>query len=168
MSSRPHVENLLTLIGEQVQDLEKVKDPAARRASRRLFESMTNLYGLALAKITAQLSMTNAGREIYRDIADDEQVRAVLLLHGLHPDSAEDRIRAAIPALEARLGAQLRILSVADGIARMALDCGAGDFDVMCREAGAALLDAAPDLDDIAIDRAAAAVVQDMPRAAAG
>jgi hypothetical protein len=155
MTSRAQVEDTLKRIGELVQNLEKVKDPAARAASRQLFGAVLDLHGLALAKIAARMAVSDEGRGLYRDIGDDEQVRAVLLLHGLHPDTPEERIRAAVGPLEARLGVVLRLLSVSDGVARLTLDAGGQDFDLVCRDVGAALIDAAPDLDDIAIDRAA-------------
>jgi hypothetical protein len=166
MNSRTHVEDSLRRIENGVAGLEKIKDPAARLAARQLFEAVLDLHGLALAKITARLAMSDEGREAYVALGDDEQVKAVLLLHGLHPDSAEDRIRAAITPLEARLGIRLHLSATADSIARITLDPRDGDFDALCREVGRALIDAAPDLDDIAIDRAAGPAMADALRAA--
>jgi hypothetical protein len=168
MNSRAQVEDTLRRIEEQVRALDKVKDPAARQTARQLFDSILSLHGLALVKIATRLAMSDEGRAIYDALGEDEQVKSVLLLHGLHPDTPEDRIRAAVPALEARLGVVIRVASVGDGIARVMLDPGAQDFDALCREVGGTLIDAAPDLDDIAIDRAALAVPRAQSRAAAG
>lgn len=155
MNARAFVEDSLRQIEDRVAGLEKIKDPAARLAARQLFQAILDLHGLALAKITTHLVMSETGRETYAAMGADEQVKAVLLLHGLHPDSAEQRIRAVIEPLETRLGVSLRVTSVSDGIARVTLDPGVGDFDALCHEVGRAMIDAAPDLDDIAIDRPA-------------
>jgi hypothetical protein len=167
MNSRAPIEDSLRRIEERVAALEKIKDPAARLAARQLFEAILDLHGLALAKITTKLTMSEDGRETYAALGADEQVKAVLLLYGLHPDSAEDRIRAAIAPLEARLDVRLHLISVGDGIARITLEPGIGDFDALCQQVGRALIDAAPDLDDIAIDRAAMPGVAMPARAAA-
>lgn len=168
MTGRAHVEASLCRIEELVQGLERVKDPAARAAARQLFEAILDLHGLALARITARLAAEPIGQALYQEIGDDEQVKAVLLLYGLHPDSAEDRIRAIIPALERQWDVSIHLSIVADGVARVTLDPGPMEFDRACREVGAALIDAAPDLDDIAIDRAAATVQDDVRAAVAG
>ncbi|HEX3756453.1 MAG TPA: hypothetical protein VHV26_15390 [Rhizomicrobium sp.] len=159
MTARTQVEDTLRRIEELVQGLDRVKDPAARQVARQLFAAVLDLHGLALAKITARLVADPQGRDLYQDMGEDEQIRAVLLLYGLHPDSAEQRVRAQITPLEARLDVRLHLSSVSDGIARLTLDPGTGDFDALCPEIGRVLLDAAPDLDDIAIDRAASAGV---------
>jgi hypothetical protein len=170
MNGRAPIEDSLRRIEERVAALEKIKDPAARLAARQLFEAVLDLHGLALAKITARLVVDPVGQSLYQEMGNDEQIKAVLLLYGLHPDSAEDRVRAAIAPLEAQLGVHLHMTSVSDGIARLTMDPGIGDFDELCREVGRVLIDAAPDLDDIAIDRAATIgmALADTPRAAAG
>ncbi|HEY4265665.1 MAG TPA: hypothetical protein VGM72_10125 [Micropepsaceae bacterium] len=169
MTARTQVEDTLRRIEELVQGLDRVKDPAARQAAQQLFAAVLDLHGLALAKITARLVADPQGRDLYQDMGADEQIRAVLLLYGLHPDSAEERIRAAIAPLEARFNVRLHVSSVSEGIARVTMDPGVGDFDSLCPEIGRVLLDAAPDLDDIAIDRevAAGVTMTAPPRAAA-
>lgn len=155
MSNRSHVEDLLRRIDDLIQGLDKIKDPVSRSAARKLFEAVLDLHGLALAKISATLAVDDRGRELLDALGEDEQVKAVLLLYGLHPESAEDRIRKAVVGLHDRLGVTIRLLSVGDGVARVAMQSSKGDWNTLCREVGAAIIDAAPDLDDVAIDRLA-------------
>jgi hypothetical protein len=159
-SSKSHVEDLLRRIDELTQGLDKIKDPVARNAARKLFEAVLDLHGLALAKISSALATDEHGRAILDTLGEDEQVKAVLLLYGLHPESAEERIRKSASALQDRLGVEIRVLSVGDGVARIALRCGSRDWDALCREVGGAIIDAAPDLDDVAIDRIAEPAVE--------
>lgn len=153
---RAGVEDSLRRIDELVRTLEAGADARMRQSARALLQVALDLHGVALAKLAAQLSASEEGRDIYQALGRDEQVKAVLLLHGLHPQPAEERIREAIGALQARLdGVAIRLRSVSDGIARVVVEPGHRDWDALCREIGGALIDAAPDLDDIAIDRAA-------------
>lgn len=152
--ARAGVEEALRRIDDLVRTLADGKDARTRESARELLQVALDLHGLALAKIAARLSASDAGRALYAELGRDEQVKAVLLLHGLHPESAEARIGAALDALRPRFpDTDIRLVSVSDGIARIALDPGARDWAGLCRELGGTLLDAAPDLDDIAIDR---------------
>jgi hypothetical protein len=164
-AARAGVEDSLRRIEELVQTVAAGKDAHARQSARELLQAALDLHGVALAKLAARLCASEEGCGIYAELGRDEQVRAILLLHGLHPESAEDRIRGAVADLENRLfGVSIRLLSVSDGIARVSVDPGPREWEELCREIGGALIDAAPDLDDIAIDRAA---VSDMAFAAA-
>jgi hypothetical protein len=162
--ARIRIEESLRRIEQLVRTLDTGGDGPARVAARELLEAVLDLHGVALAKIAASLSASEAGRALYDALGQDEQVKAVLLLHGLHPDSPEERIRAAAVQIGRELGVQIALSSVRDGIARLTLDPGGGDWSTLCRDIGARVIDAAPDLDDIAIDRA---IARDLPLAAA-
>lgn len=153
--ARLRVEQSLQRIGALVEALNGLADMRARETARELLEATLDLHGLAFARIAAKLAASDEGRALYAKFGDDEQIKAVLLLHGLHPKSVEERIRDAIPAIEDRLGASIQLISVLDGIAHISIDAKGCDWDQACRATGAALIDAAPDLDDIAIDPAA-------------
>ncbi|HEX3809526.1 MAG TPA: hypothetical protein VHW02_07465 [Rhizomicrobium sp.] len=162
-SSRAHVEDLLRRIDELTQGLDKIKDPAARGAAQKLLEAVLDLHGLALAKISASLAADENGRALYDALGRDEQVKAVFLLYGLHPESARERVRDVVAALEHKLGVEIRLLSVGDSVARVAIQPGHGDWDALCHEVGGAIIDAAPDLDDVAIDRLAEPAAEATP-----
>jgi hypothetical protein len=151
---RSHVEDGLRRIDGLVRTLAGANDPRAQETARALLEAVLDIHGLALARIAATLSASAEGQALLCELAADEHVKAILLLHGLHPDSAEDRLRAAIGALETQLGVAIALVSVRDGVAHLSVQPGPNDWTGICQEIGRALLDAAPDLDDIAIDRA--------------
>ncbi|MGH7073393.1 MAG: hypothetical protein ACREFD_04245 [Stellaceae bacterium] len=153
-AARTGVEDALRRIDELVQELTSGQDSRTRELARELLQVAIDLHGLALAKIAVRLSASDDGRALYAELGRDEQVKAVLLLHGLHPESAEARIDAVLTALRPRFpDIDVRLVSVSDGIARIAVDPGPRHWDSLCQELGGTLLDAAPDLDDIAIDR---------------
>jgi hypothetical protein len=155
-SARIDTEQSLQRIEQLVGALDAIKDGQARTAARELLQAVLDLHGLALAKIAARLSASEEGRAIYARLSGDEHVKAVLLLYGLHPQPAEERIRAAAADLEVEFGVSIAMVCVSDGIARLRVGPGLREWDWLCREIGGRLIDAAPDLDDIAIERDAA------------
>ncbi|HEY3778817.1 MAG TPA: hypothetical protein VGL35_12245 [Rhizomicrobium sp.] len=163
--ARIRVEESLRRIEQLVGALGTAQDGPARAAARELLEAVLDLHGIALAKIAAQLSASEEGRALYAAFADDEPIRAVLLLHGLHPDSPEERVRAAAAVLAREFGISLSLVSVRDGVARFRADPGAREWKSLCRAIGDRLIDVAPDLEDIAIERTPA---REMLAAAAG
>ena len=70
-----------------------------------------------------------------------------------HPDHPEHRTLQALEALQID-GAVVHLEGIEDGVARISLDPGAGDWDGICRRITGALAEAAPDLKDVVIYRA--------------
>jgi hypothetical protein len=92
-------------------------------------------------------------------LAQDEQVRAALLLHGLHPEPIEERVQRAVARLQSELGIvgfRVRVVAVGAAMVRLRLD-GAHGPEVsralgLRQQIEAAIIDEAPDLDDIVIE----------------
>jgi Fe-S cluster biogenesis protein NfuA len=112
---REHVQHLEGLLG-------RLDDGPATVAVQALAE----LYGEALARvmrIAAEAGVVTA-------LTGDELVNHLLLLHGLHPESAQERVRQALNDLRARLvehQAQVDLIAVDDATVRVRLDvtgCG--------------------------------------------
>ena len=106
------VEASLRRIDDLVGDLDRIADPVARERSRELLQTVLDLHGLALARITALAARTPAGGELLERFGEDPVARAVLLLYGLHPEDLETRVRKAAARLEpvlARHGANAEI-----------------------------------------------------------
>ena len=60
-----------------------------------------------------------------RELADDEMVGGLLLLHGLHPVSLEDRVLGALDKVRPYLGSHggnVQLLGLRDGVARLRLE----------------------------------------------
>jgi Fe-S cluster biogenesis protein NfuA/nitrite reductase/ring-hydroxylating ferredoxin subunit len=103
------------LLGE----VETLEDPVAREKATEMVQALLDLYGEGLARVLAQL-----GEAEVVTLADDELVSHLLLLHGLHPVSQEDRVRGALesvrPYLESH-GGDVELLAVEEGVARLRL-----------------------------------------------
>lgn len=98
-------------------DLESLDDPQARALALDAVAALLDLYGEGLARITESVA-AQGGEEAVRALARDDLVSHLLLLHGLHPVSIEERVAQALeevrPSLRKR-GAAVEFLGVADG-----------------------------------------------------
>ena len=138
LEAREHVARVEELLG-RIED-----DPPAVEAVQAVVE----LYGEALRRLVARGAVDGA--------ADDELVSHLLLVHDLHPDDLETRVRDALEGVRPYLGTHggdVELLGVEDGVARLRLEgtChGCPSSTVTLRNAiEEALLKAAPDLDGI-------------------
>jgi len=111
---------------------------------------------------------------IQKAAPEDKQIRAVLLLHGLHPEEVEVRVRRSIEKLRPQLaerGLGLELLEVGVARARLRLRLSGGqampvDATLLGQEIEAAIVDAAPELEVIAIDGLDAAEAREIAVAA--
>ncbi len=138
--------------------LDRIADPVAREPARELIELLLDLHTLALTRITAALADRDPA--LLDGLAADERVRAVLLLHGLHPDALEKRVCASLerlrPGLAAR-GWRAEVVHVSATAARVRAEqigsnARPSEAIVLRREIEAAIVEAAPDLEELAID----------------
>lgn len=118
---RARVTRLDDLLGR----LEKLAGPEARIAMEAI-EALTEVYGTALARVSA---MAEAGAVSQRALAADEVIGHLLLLHGLHPDPAEQRIARALAEVAEHLGedGDAKLTGIRDGVAAIritASGCG--------------------------------------------
>ena len=101
------------LLGE----LESVPDPAARELALATVQAVLELYGEGLGRIVERV-----GDLEVTALAADELVEHLLLLHGLHPVSVEQRVRDALDGVRPYLGSHggdVELVDVADGVARV-------------------------------------------------
>jgi hypothetical protein len=151
------LEGSLLRVEALIAALDRMPDPAAREPARDLLDLVLELHTLGLARIIAMVAEAPGGVALLDRMAEDPQIRAILLLHGLHPQEAETRIRAALDRLRpdwALRGIGVRLRQVTGGIARvLATASGNGPVDraALRSEIEAAIVEAAPDLDDIVI-----------------
>lgn len=115
--SDAEVEALLTRLDGLLERLEAIPGPGTGTALEAI-ESLTEVYGAALARVVA---MVARGSATLRSLADDELLGHLLTLHGLHPDPPEQRIAGALqdaaPALLGHGSAELA--GITDGVARV-------------------------------------------------
>jgi Fe-S cluster biogenesis protein NfuA/nitrite reductase/ring-hydroxylating ferredoxin subunit len=90
-----------------------------------LVQALLELYGEGLARVVAHVAPRDADGSLARAFAADELLSHLLLLHGLHPEPLDARVRSALdevrPYLESH-GGDVELLDVsAEGVVRLAL-----------------------------------------------
>jgi len=78
-----------------IQDLEHRLDPVVRPRVQEMLSLLLDLHAEGLERMLARLDPA-----VVRDLAREEAVGALLLLHGLHPESLESRIRSALDGVK--------------------------------------------------------------------
>ncbi|MBL1082517.1 NifU family protein [Streptomyces actinomycinicus] len=145
----PAVEARLARLDEVLAALETAPGPALEAV--RL---LTEVYGEALARV-----LDRADAALRAQLAGDELLAHLLVLHDIHPESAEDRAARAVeklrPAVRER-GGDLEWAGVDGRVARVRLSsgggcgsgCGGGSADVV-EAVRAAVLAVAPELESV-------------------
>jgi Fe-S cluster biogenesis protein NfuA/nitrite reductase/ring-hydroxylating ferredoxin subunit len=117
--ARERVAEIERLLGE----IESLDEPA-RSLAIDTVQGLLELYGEGLGRIVAFVDEAG-GRDAGEELAEDELVSHLLLLHGLHPVDAETRVRRALEDVRPYLGSHgggVELLGVEDGVARLRLE----------------------------------------------
>lgn len=105
-----------------LEGLESLPDPAVRDAALETVQALLELYGEGLGRIVERVGEVDG---VAADLAGDELVSHLLLLHDLHPVDVETRVRGALgevrPYLESH-GGNVEFLGVEEGVARLRLE----------------------------------------------
>jgi Fe-S cluster biogenesis protein NfuA/nitrite reductase/ring-hydroxylating ferredoxin subunit len=100
-------------------ELQRVDDPRARRLAEELAASVLELHREGFERVFAELDEESRAR-----LAADGIVGSLLLIHGLHPEPIEERVREGLervrPYMESH-GGDVVLLGVVDGVARLRL-----------------------------------------------
>lgn len=154
------VDAALRQLEELIARLDQLKDPAAREPARELVEVILDLHGVALARLMSIVARADGGAIMAR-LAEDDQVRPLLLLHGLHPDDIETRVKRAAERLTPHLGVlglRLEVVQITNGTARLRVlpsdgaTVKASMLWTLPMEIEGAIVEAAPDIDEVVID----------------
>ena len=150
------LQSVESLIGE----LDTLEDAAARGTAAAAVQALLELHGDALNRLLEVVAEKGPpGEMIIGELAADEMVGGLLILHGLHPVTLEDRIRGALTRVRPYLGSHggnVELLGVTDGVARLRLEgschgCASSTLTLKYaieRE----IAQAAPDLIDLVVD----------------
>ena len=139
--------------------LDDLPDPSAREPARELLDQVLNLHALALARMGAMIAAAEGGPALLGHLAADDQISAVLLLHGLHPETAETRIHGAVerlrPTLDAR-GVRVDLVKADAATVRLRVQAdgclGALSAGTLRQEIEDAVVGAAPEIEEIVIE----------------
>lgn len=160
MSIDAEIEERCAAIEEQARIVESCADPATREAALALLRSVMELHKDAIARMLDIVKESPQDSHAIGAFLNEPLVKSVLLLHGLHPESVEARVLAALDELRPkvqRYGAELNLIAISDESVRVSLDargqCGStlGTLKNMVERE---LLDAAADA-EIVIETAA-------------
>jgi Fe-S cluster biogenesis protein NfuA len=147
-------------IGELVQEIESIADPAVRATAKNLMQSLMDLHGAALEKaLDIVADAGEPGMNIIDRLGRDSLVSSVLILYGLHPEDLETRVVKAVERIRPQLrkqGCEVELLGVSDGTIRLRVEtgshtCGSTAKNLQATVEGA-LYDAAPDLTSLTIE----------------
>ncbi|MEV6207002.1 hypothetical protein [Kitasatospora sp. NPDC051914] len=130
-------------------------DEAAVAAAEDLVRELMAFYGEGLARLVALL--TANGAAVPAALLDDQVVSGLLVLHELHPEGVQQRIRRALASLPGR-PAELIGYASETGSVRLRTapgGCGCGGEESLRRDVAAALACFAPEVTDIRLEQAA-------------
>jgi Fe-S cluster biogenesis protein NfuA len=117
-----------------------------------LIRRLLAMQGDALARLLLHARACGADGALDTRLAQDELVSSLLLLHGLHPVAPAERVARALDELRPRLaahGAQVEIVTIEDGLARLRVS-GNDDAAAAVRRA---VQDAAPEIARVEIEQ---------------
>jgi hypothetical protein len=138
-------------IARLVGDIADEADPSVQTRVEELIRALMELYGDGLARVTA-LAAENGGVTL-EQLAADEVVSSLLILHGLHPQPLAERVARAVEGLQRSLGSSLRLTvhSVSEAAVRLTLagrDLGCA-ADGIRQTIERAIRDAAPEVQQV-------------------
>lgn len=127
--------------------LEELADATAREQAMDALHALAELYGECLARV-----MRHADTAAAAAIASDELVSHLLLVHDLHPESAERRVRRALDGLRG-----VTVLDVREPEVRVRLSpqgCGAPPAEQLSQSVRDAVAWAAPEIERVETETA--------------
>jgi hypothetical protein len=142
--------------------LDEIRDATACSVAKDLVDALLDLHGLALARTITIAMNGEGGGDLAQRLVDDDYVAATMLLHGLHPEDPETRLRQKISAMRPHWGVrgfrvELTEISASSAKARIVWSHPICDPRTVLIEVEAALTDAAPDLEAIFVEEIEAA-----------
>lgn len=132
----------------------------ARGSATEAVRALLDLHGTVLDRMLEIVAERDgAGGAILESFASDGMVSGLLLLHGLHPHTLEERVRGALARVRPYLGSHggnVELVELREGVARLRLEgsChGCPSSTMTLRYAiEREIAEAAPDLVDLQVD----------------
>lgn len=147
-------------IGELVQSLETIADPASRAATKDLVQLIMDMHGAGLERILEIVYQSGeTGAKMMEDLGQDPLVSSLLVLYSLHPDDFETRVERKLGQVGSKLrkmGAEVRLVSLTGGDIRLHATveghaCGSTKRTVQTT-LEEAIYEAAPDLKSLVVE----------------
>ena len=152
-----HSQEWIDKIEELVHRAESFPDPSARNVAVDLLQAVLDFHAAALERVIGIVAASGSvGETILEQIATDDLTSSMLLLHDLHPDNLETRIKRAIHKLEEvffSLGARLSLLAIEPGTVRLNFDSARTWSGTPVRASvESAIFQAAPEIGNVVIE----------------
>jgi hypothetical protein len=147
-------------IGQRVQELEAIGDPAVRAAAKDLIQLLMEMHGSGLERMLEVIFQSgDAGVRLIDELGGDPVVSGLLVLYGLHPDDLQSRVEQKLAQIRSRLfkmGAEAQLITVngSDVRVRVKIEghaCGSTSQNVKTLVEEAAY-EAAPDLTSLVVE----------------
>ena len=119
MTGNGDLQQGLARVEALIRSLEGCADAPTREAARELVRALLNLHTAGLSKL-----LELAGADAVRQFTDDPLVCGLLLLHGLHPFPADERVRRALEQARPRFhahGGEVELIDATDEAVRLRL-----------------------------------------------
>jgi Fe-S cluster biogenesis protein NfuA len=118
-------EDLLLRVQDLQARLDAAGDSPVRRVADELLSTVIEMYGEGLGRIVATLNDDGEhGERLTAQLAGDDLIASLLLIHDLHPVPLRKRVLAALeqvrPYMESH-GGNVELLALEDGVARLRL-----------------------------------------------
>jgi Fe-S cluster biogenesis protein NfuA len=142
--------------GERVERLlAEIDDPADRDRAEELVTALIEVYGPGLARILEMV-----GTDTARELAGDDLVGSLLIVHDLHPLNTAERVRGALDRVRPYLGSHsggVELLGIdPSGVVRLRLEgnCqGCPSSQVTATMAiERAILEDAPEINEVVVE----------------
>jgi Fe-S cluster biogenesis protein NfuA/nitrite reductase/ring-hydroxylating ferredoxin subunit len=135
--------------------VDALPDEPARTTATDVAQALVEMYGAGIERIVEVLAAHDDGT-LARELADDELVAHLLLLHGLHPVPVRQRVREALdgvlPYLQSH-GGDVELVDVEEGVVRLRLQgsCSGCPSSSMTLKLAIedAIFKAAPDVEEV-------------------
>lgn len=114
-------------IDRLVQDLERLPDARGRDAAKGLAQRILDLHATGIERMLEVIYESQAaGQALIDELAGDETVSSLLLLHDLHPLGVETRVERALEQVRPYMrshGGDVELLGIGeDGVVRLRLE----------------------------------------------
>ena len=160
MADQKEFQKRLQKVGDLVQELDSIADPAVRASTKGLVQLLMDLHGTALERILEIVFESgDGGARVIDALGDDPLVGSLLVLYGMHPEEIDVRVARKLKQIETKLfkmGAEAKLVSVNGGDVRVRATveghaCGSTKKNV---EAAVeeAMYEAAPDLTSLVVE----------------
>ena len=147
-------------IGERVQELEVIGDPAVRAKAKELVQLLMEMHGSAVERMLEVIFQSNnTGARMIDELGGDPLVSSLLILYGLHPEDVQARVEKKMVQVRSQLykmGAEVTSIVVNGGDVGVTVNieghtCGSTTQNVRAAVEDA-IYEAAPDLKSLVVE----------------